>query len=159
MNRTANAEDQDQNDGLERTTGWDRKTKTHSRTIQLPGVDLKMVTWQKRTFQLIQISVWLKAQGTDEMCFTLPSYIAPLEINISDHQLLMKVLYTPPYNILIITTVRRVGVSIFNHLRILRIVNYSLCQRWRTYGTRVQSGTRDDFAWHTPYSWDKTNLC
>jgi len=27
-------------------------------------------------------------------------------------------------------------------------------QRWRTYGTRAQSGTRDDFAWHAPCSWD-----
>jgi len=23
-----------------------------------------------------------------------------------------------------------------------------ICQRWQTYGTRAQSGTRDDFAWH-----------
>ena len=24
----------------------------------------------------------------------------------------------------------------------------SLDQRWRTYGTRAQSGTQDNFAWH-----------
>ena len=33
-----------------------------------------------------------------------------------------------------------------------------LGERWRTYGTRAQSGTRDDFAWHAPYSWDKRNF-
>jgi len=31
----------------------------------------------------------------------------------------------------------------------------AIIQRWRTNGTRAQSGTRDDFAWHAPYSWDK----
>jgi len=28
-------------------------------------------------------------------------------------------------------------------------------QRWRTYGTHAQDGTRDNFAWHAPYSRDK----
>jgi len=32
----------------------------------------------------------------------------------------------------------------------------TLEQRWQTYGMRPQGGTRDDFAWHAPYSWDKT---
>ena len=28
----------------------------------------------------------------------------------------------------------------------------TLDQRWRTYGTRAQSGMRDDFEWHAPCS-------
>src|SRR6218665_2159440 len=31
-----------------------------------------------------------------------------------------------------------------------RTGNCRLDQRWRTYGTRAQSGTREDFAWHAP---------
>ena len=34
-----------------------------------------------------------------------------------------------------------------NHIQTTSITK-DLGQRWRTYGTRAQSGTRDDFTWH-----------
>jgi len=30
-------------------------------------------------------------------------------------------------------------------------ITKAIIQRWRTYGTRAQSGTRDDFAWNAQY--------
>ena len=34
----------------------------------------------------------------------------------------------------------------------------NIIQRWPTYGTRAQSGTRDDFTWHaTSWKFTKNN--